>query len=288
MIIGGLKNKGITKQSKIGRPLVTIITPVLNGNTYLDQTIQSIFNQTYDNIEYIIIDGGSTDGSLDIIRKYDDRIDYWLSATDSKMYDAINKGIRVSSGIILAYLNSDDLYYTNTVQRAVAYFQGHPNAELIYGNCDFIGPQGEFLYTYHYPKFRWKTFVLRNTSSIPQPTTFWRKAIHEKIGLFDATLKMCGDFDFFAKAGRCCRIDHVGMNLAKYRVHRGSLTLTQGYINKEEVDIIHKRYLGPNKSYWIFLRYLIELQNKLLNLPVMFKKLHLCFQKDDLNSFGGR
>lgn len=287
MMIGGLKNKGIIKKSEAGRPLVTIITPVLNGNTYLEYTIQSVLNQIYDNIEYIIIDGGSTDGTLDIIRKYEEKIDYWLSAADSKMYDAINKGIKIASGVILAYLNSDDLYYADTVQRAVAYFQDHQNTELIYGNCDFIGPKEEFIYTYHYPKFRWKSFVLRNISSIPQSTTFWRKAIHEKVGLFDATLTMCGDFDFYAKVGKCCCIEHIGMNLAKHRVHRHSLTFTQGYRNKEEIEIIHKRYLGPNKRYWTFLRYLIELQNKILNLSVMFKKLYLCFRKGDLKSFGG-
>lgn len=266
--------------------MVTIVTPVLNGNTYLEKTIQSVLGQTYDNIEYIIIDGGSTDGSLDIIHKYDNRIDYWLSAADSKMYDAINKGIKLSSGNILAYLNSDDLYYVDTVKKAVTYFQSHPDTELIYGNCDFIGPKGEFIYTYRYPKFRWKSFVLRNTSSMPQPTTFWRKTIHNKIGLFDATLTMCGDFDFYAKAGKSCRIDHTGMNLAKYRLHPGSLTLTQGHRNKEEVSLIHNRYLGPKRRYWGFLRFLIELQNKLLNLPVMFKKLCLCFGGNCLSRFG--
>lgn len=272
---GGLKIKRRIKKSRDGKPLVSIVTPVFNGKLYLEQTIQSVLNQSYDNIEYIVIDGGSTDGSLEFIQKYEDKLDYWLSEPDSGMYEAINKGLKVASGDILAYLNSDDLYHPNSVKIAVEYFQKHPDTELIYGNCDFIGPRGEFLYSHYYPKFKMESFVAMNTSSIPQQTTFWRSTIHKRIGYFDTTLKMCGDFDFYAKAGKHCRIDHTKRNLAKFRIHGASLTSIQGYRNKEEVAIIHKRYLNSHAIHRIFLKCWLGLQIKLLNLPAMLKKMYL-------------
>ena len=259
--------------------LVSIVTPVYNGERYLEETIKSILRQTYGNIEYIIIDGGSTDGSVNIIKKYGDKITYWLSEQDSGMYEAINKGLKIASGDILAYLNSDDIYYPDTVKTVVEYFQGHLDAELIYGNCDFMGPKDEFLYTYRYPKFRWGTFISMNTSAIPQPTTFRRSAIHKKIDYFDTTLKMCGDFDFYAKVGKCCRIVHLDRTLARFRIHNTSLTVLQGYRNKDEVGVIHERYIKCSRIQQKILSWCLTLQLKLLNLPLMFKKLFLRFRK---------
>ena len=276
---GGLiNNKGIVKKSRKGKLLVSIITPVFNGNSYLEQTIQSVLGQTYENIEYIVIDGGSTDGSLEIIKKYEDKLDYWISEKDSGMYGAINKGLKIASGDILAYLNSDDLYFPNSVESAADYFNRHPSTELIYGNCEFIGPKNEFLYTYRYPKFRWKSFVSLNTNTIPQPTTFWRRAIHKKIDYFDATLKMCGDFDFYAKVGKCCRIVHINRVLSRFRIHNTSLTILQEHRNKDEIKVIHERYINFSKIQQKVLSWCFTIQFKLLNLSLMFEKAYRCFR----------
>lgn len=276
-----MKIKDKIKKSRAGKPLVSIVTPVFNGKLYLEQTIQSVIGQTYDNIEYIVIDGGSTDGSCELIKKYEDKLAYWISESDSGMYDAINKGLKVASGDILAYLNSDDLYHPDSVKIAVEYFQNHSDIELIYGNCDFIGSRGEFLYTYYYPKFKMEAFIVMNTSIIPQQTTFWRSRIHEKIGYFDTTLKMCGDFDFYAKAGKHCRINHIKKNLAKFRIHGASLTSLQGYRNKEEVDIIHKRYLNCRGIRCVFLRCWGRLMIVVLNLFTTFKRIQFRYRKVD-------
>ena len=117
---GGLRTKGYFKRSydeasalsdNSPLPLVTIITVVFNGEKYLQQTIQSVINQTYDNVEYVVIDGGSTDGTVDIIRKYEDKIDYWVSEPDQGIYDAMNKGIQLAGGEIVGLINSDDCYH---------------------------------------------------------------------------------------------------------------------------------------------------------------------------------
>lgn len=120
---GGLKIKGLfNKKTKKEKPLVSIVTPVYNGEKYLEDTIQSIIKQTYDNIEYIIIDGGSTDKTLDIIKKYEDKIAYWMSEQDRGMYDGINKGFKMATGEIFAWLNSDDKYYHSAVEIVVGIF----------------------------------------------------------------------------------------------------------------------------------------------------------------------
>ncbi len=111
---GGLRTKGYFKQSLSDKPLISVITVVFNGEKYLEQTIQSVLNQTYDNVEYIIIDGGSTDRTLNIIREYDHALDYWVSEPDKGIYDAMNKGIRLANGEWLYFLNSHDVFVNQT------------------------------------------------------------------------------------------------------------------------------------------------------------------------------
>ena len=120
---GGLRTKGYFKKSYEDKPLISIITVVYNGEKYLEETIQSVINQTYDNVEYIIIDGGSTDGTLDIIKKYEDRIDYWVSERDKGIYDAMNKGIDVASGDWLVFINSSDTLHRDSCDLILEYLE---------------------------------------------------------------------------------------------------------------------------------------------------------------------
>ena len=116
---GGLRTKGYYKKSYDDKPLVSIVTVVFNGEKYLEQTIQSVINQTYDNVEYIIIDGGSTDGTVDIIKNYEDRIDYWISEKDKGIYDAMNKGINLASGEWINFMNAGDIFYDEKVLNTI-------------------------------------------------------------------------------------------------------------------------------------------------------------------------
>ncbi len=259
-------------------PKVSIVTPSYNQTQFLEKTILSVLDQNYPDLEYIIIDGDSTDGSVEIIKKYQKYLAYWVSEKDKGMYDAINKGLKIASGSIFAYLNSDDLYLPNTVQTAVDYFQGHPDASLIYGDCDFIDSKGRFLYSYHYPGFKWNRFIVLNWSSIPQQTTFWRQDIHKKIGYFNPEFNMAGDFEFYARVGKHFQIDHLKKVLAVYRLHKKSLSSTWQDKNQEEVERIHRRYGVSNGFGIVYSRFLAELQIKLLNWPLMIRKL-LKFQR---------
>jgi glycosyltransferase involved in cell wall biosynthesis len=130
---GGLRTQGYFKQNELDKPLVSVITAVFNGEIYLEQTIRSVIEQSYDNVEYIIIDGGSTDGTLDIIRKYDSQVDYWVSEPDKGISDAFNKGISLCTGEIIGIINADDWYEIEAVSEVIVNFVNF-NSDIIYGS----------------------------------------------------------------------------------------------------------------------------------------------------------
>lgn len=254
-------------------PKISIVTPSYNQGKFLARTIRSVSEQSYKNIEHIIIDGGSTDNSLEIIKEHEKLISYWVSEKDGGMYDAINKGIRLASGDIVAYLNSDDIYKPNAIQTIVDYFQKHPKTFLVYGDTDYMDADGNFMYTYRYPAFKYNRFIVLNWSSIPQQSSFWRRGIHNEIGYFNTEFKMAGDFEFFARVGKRYRIDHVKQVLASQRIHAETLSNMQADINKEEVKRIHKHLAVPNGFVGNFQRFIGDLRIKSLNLTLMVKKL---------------
>ena len=132
---GGRRTRGNFRQSISGKPLITVITIVLNGVSYLESTIQSVVSQDYGNIEYIIIDGGSTDGTLDIIKRYDENIDYWISEIDRGLSDALNKGALLATGESLLYMNCGDLFYNSTIITDSLSIANYPENTIIYGNA---------------------------------------------------------------------------------------------------------------------------------------------------------
>jgi len=194
-ISGGLRLQGShTQITEPGRPLVSIVSIVFNAESTLDQTIQSVLNQTYDNIEYIIIDGGSTDGTLDIIHKYNDKIAYWISEPDEGIGDAFNKGITTSTGDIIGMINADDWYDLNTVETIVN--------EYI-RNGDYI---------YHAKLQYWDSVMkpyyifsgddsgLLKRGTINHPTVFVPRKIYETLGLFNTDFKNAMDYEWLIRA----------------------------------------------------------------------------------------
>ena len=130
---GGLRIKGFLKKSQIDKPLISIITAVYNNEKYLEECIKSLHKQNYDNIEHIVIDGGSTDNSLEIIKKYDSKIDYWISEKDHGIYDAFNKGMKLCKGDYLGFLNSDDVFAEHAFDHLLKYIKKYPQADFIFG-----------------------------------------------------------------------------------------------------------------------------------------------------------
>ena len=256
-------------------PLVTIITPCYNAETFIEKTIQSVINQSYKNIQYIIIDGGSSDGTHKILEQYKNKVSEIIIEKDDGMYTALNKGIERSEGEIIAYLNSDDLYFHDTVFNAVNTFKSNPEIKLIYGDLKVIDWNDEILYDWIYPNFRWQLFVSNNFCTIGQATSFWRKAVHKKVGLFDNKLKMAGDFDFFAKVGKEFKILKINRFLACYRVHQNSLTNKGKLKNEIEIKTIHQKYLDTNvkRSLRLPMAFLQKTIFRILNYKYVLKKI---------------
>src|SRR5574342_808175 len=132
---GGLRAKGFLRKSSAENPLVSVITVVYNGARHLEQTLLSVINQGYGNIEYIVVDGGSVDGTLDIIGKYEDRIDYWVSEPDDGTYDAMNKGIELAHGELIGLLNSDDYYEPDAIGIIAGKYKEKPTPQIVFGNA---------------------------------------------------------------------------------------------------------------------------------------------------------
>jgi glycosyltransferase involved in cell wall biosynthesis len=140
---GGTRLRGTQLQDGVDRPLVSIVTVVYNGAATLRRTIESVLGQSYDNIEYILVDGGSTDGTVDLIRGYEERIAYWCSGRDKGIYDAMNKGLALCTGQWVGLINADDWYEPDTVERVVAAVRGNPGANVVHGDIWMSYPNGE-------------------------------------------------------------------------------------------------------------------------------------------------
>lgn len=188
---GGLRTKGYFKKSYEDKPLISIVTVVYNGEKYFEETIQSVINQTYDNVEYIIIDGGSTDGTLDIIKKYEDRVDYWVSERDSGIYDAMNKGIDLASGDWINFMNGGDLFSSYQIIKKIFRNKHYSIYKIIFGDTviDYKLFKKIFKADSNL-KHLWKGMCFTHQS------TFINSTFH-KNNKFKSNIKIGADFEFF-------------------------------------------------------------------------------------------
>lgn len=186
----------IEKGNITNLPLITVITVVLNGEKYLDQTIRSVTNQTYPNVEYIIIDGGSTDGTLDTIRKYEDYIDYWVSEKDGGIYDAMNKGIRLAMGEWIGILGSDDFYERNALHDLIFPVIAGNKCSVVYGNSK-VFYKNDFLYS---RKTTSDVDKIKRSFIFIHPDSMAKLSLYKSIGLYDSSFKLAGDYELFLRA----------------------------------------------------------------------------------------
>jgi glycosyltransferase involved in cell wall biosynthesis len=189
-IDGGLRKKGIFKKNKKDQPLLTIITAVLNNEKYLEESITSLQNQKYKNYEHIIIDGGSTDRTVDIIKKYEDRIDYWCSEKDKGIYDAFNKGMKLASGQYIGFLNSDDSYSDNAFEILTKYIKINSDKDFIFGA---VKKHWGVLYGYKPYKIYWSWGFYSSHST----GFFIKTESAKKVGLYNLKYKFSADYDYF-------------------------------------------------------------------------------------------
>lgn len=216
------------------QPLVSVVTPSFNKGSYIEETILSIQNQGYPNIEHIIIDGGSTDETLAILKKYEGRIS-WISEPDRGQSDAINKGWKKARGEIIAYLNADDTYPPDVVETAVNYLNEHPEIDLVYGDGILTDEKGNMLSTYHAGEYLLRELIYCR-DNILQPALFLRRDVYEKIGGIDESLHLAMDLDYWIRAGLHFRIGYLPRVLATAKIYGDtkSVSLMHKYVSDYE------------------------------------------------------
>ena len=197
-------------------PLVTVVVPCLNREHFLVPTIESVLQQDYPYIECIVVDGGSTDGTIDVLKRYEGQI-RWVSEPDNSAADAINKGWQMSKGEILAWLNADDIWAVpSAVSQVVEYLQTHPGVDVVYGDCGAIDIQGNLIGMSYLHKWDLEYAMEYCDHCIPQPAAFIRRSIIEKVGWLDTTLLFM-DRDLWCRIGLVGKIEHIPVVLAHAR-----------------------------------------------------------------------
>jgi glycosyltransferase involved in cell wall biosynthesis len=199
-------------------PLVSIVTPSYNQAHFLETTIRSVLDQDYPNIEYIIIDGGSTDGSRQIIERYSSRLAWWVSERDQGQTDAINKGFASARGEIIAWLNSDDTYQPHAIKDAVAYLQAHPEAGMVYGDANLIDEAGQVIGKFPARQTDYRR-LKRGYVHIPQQASFFRAGLWRKVGPLDPSFYFAMDYDLWVRLARLAPLQYTPRLWANFRLH---------------------------------------------------------------------
>jgi len=243
------------------KTVVSIILPNLNQAKYIKEALDSVLNQKGNfKLEVIAVDGGSTDGSVDILKEYGREIK-WISEKDRGQSDAINKGLKMAKGNILAYFNSDDLYEDGAIQTVVDFFLRNPRVKWIYGKCRIIDENGkeirQFIKWYkHFLGRRYSYKKLLAENFIAQPTVFFKKEVFESAGFFDINQHLVMDYDYWLRIGKKYPVSFIEKYLARFRFHplsKSNMNLRRQF--KEDLEVA-KRYAHGNYKFSIFLHYI--------------------------------
>jgi len=251
-------------------PLVTIVTPSYNQAKFIEETILSIKNQDYLNIEHIVVDANSTDGTLDILKKYDGKIK-WISEPDNGQTEAINKGFKMSSGQICAFLNSDDSYVPGAFKTVVNYFREHPEVDMLMGNVNYIDENGKITKISYKPPFSVGRMIRAGGSLVSQSGVFFRRSLFDSIGMFNETFHHGMDYDFYIRAGLKHKVKSISAVLANFRLHSESKTMTESGQQGQPAEalIVQKRYITKKDTPFYIKRgfdRLIQLNFKILTI----------------------
>jgi glycosyltransferase involved in cell wall biosynthesis len=225
-------------------PRITVVTPSFNQGGFLRDTIESVLGQGYPDLEYIIMDGGSTDGSVEIIKEYQDRLSFWCSEPDGGQAAAINKAFARSTGTILAWLNSDDYYLPGTL-RCVADALDVGAAQLLLGNCLHFHEGTPQIHGSDVP-LRHQQLRLTAIDYIIQPSSFWTKVAWQRVGLLEDTFHYVFDWDWYIRATQAkVTVKTTSRYLSAYRIHPSHKSGTGGEKREQEIRAIYLKHSGP-------------------------------------------
>lgn len=227
---------------------ISIITPSYNQSEYIERTIKSVIGQGYKNLEYIVVDGKSTDGTHEILKRYEDKI-IWIKEIDKNQSDAINRGIKRSTGDIIAYLNSDDVYAPDALNFVANYFQKHRDRLIMFGDCKIIDANDRELFSWirlYKKMLSLVSITLYFANYISQPSVFFRRELFNEVGDFDTTLEYTMDYDYWIRTKGIATIFRVNKVLSSFRVHKDS----KGKTSFDKQFDEHLNVLKKNLKGW--------------------------------------
>ena len=232
----------------------SIITPSYNQGKYIERTLKSVLSQEGVTFEYIIFDGGSTDQTIDILNicalSHSKQM-RWISEKDRGQTHAINKGISITSGEIIGWLNSDDVYYTDALRVVADYFAAHPEVDVVYGSADHIDTDDRYIDSY--PVEQWNIQRMRETCIICQPAAFFRRRVVESHGLLDESLDYCMDYEFWLRLGSAgIRFSQINRKLAGSRMYAQNKTLGSTRAVHAEINDMMKKKFGRAPDSLLF------------------------------------
>jgi len=266
-------------------PKISIVTPSYNQGQFLEETIRSVLLQNYPNLEYIIMDGGSTDNSVAIIKKYEPWLTYWVSEKDGGQADAIYNGFKRSTGTIIGWLNSDDLFMPGALSSFAEYFVKHPNANLVISGCVLIDQDTNMILKPNgLPHFNLGTHVSFRKlfwlgCDFHQPATLWKRNVFFEVGGFDTSLKFSFDYDMYLRISKISPTHRLKNIVAAFRLHPESKTTNLMSVCSAENDKIRRRYIKKISNRFIeqvLSHYYSRKANLLLRFEVRWYRF-LCF-----------
>ena len=253
-------------------PLISIVTPTYNMGRYLEQTIQSALSQDYPNVEYIVMDGGSTDETLQILEKYRNRLEFH-SEPDRGTADAINKGFARSHGSVFTYLNADDTYLPGAVSAAMRALAAEPDLGVVYGDANWVNESGRVLTPY--PVRSYNAALFERECFISQPAAFMRREAFELAGRMDANLRFAYDYDLWIRISRLYPMRKLDAVLATSRMHKENKTVSQRRGVLEETLRVLESHYGyvPFDPVHAYASYLVDRRDQFFEplRPSIFK-----------------
>jgi glycosyltransferase involved in cell wall biosynthesis len=239
-------------------PTITIVTPSYQQAEFLERTMNSVLRQDYPALEYIVLDGGSTDGSVDIIKRYAGRLKYWRSGKDAGQSAAINEGLKMAQGDIVGWLNSDDTLAADALFRIGRFYAENPRTDLVYGNTHLIDAQDRVIRRLVSTKTSAFELAHFNRDIWSQPGTTWRRSLHDKIGYLDESLHLFMDGDWWIRVARQFNITRLPAHLGNLRIHPLTKSTTRLDTAAADDRVLEQRYgtiyRGGLRRRWFDLR----------------------------------